>query len=177
MGSNKIPASDRLPAEFYKILWDDINQYLLNALNCAYTKGLLSITQRRGLITLITKKTKTKKKQTNKPANLLKTGGLSPRLATSRPHENPRENVLASEAWFFEVDLTRIPGKRFLASEAWFFGREADERATKSRDVDLARLQGFHLRFALKKDDVICNLVAHSPALECRNVVSQLRLK
>ena len=64
MESNKSPGSDGLPAEFYKVFWNDINQYLLNALNCAFTKGLLSITQRRGLITLIPKK--------NKPTNLLK---------------------------------------------------------------------------------------------------------
>ena len=64
MESNKSPGSDGLPAEFYKVFWNDINQYLLNALNSAYTKGLLSITQRRGLITLIPKK--------NKPTNLLK---------------------------------------------------------------------------------------------------------
>jgi len=36
---------------------------LLNVLNCAYAKGLLAITQRRGLITLLPKK--------NKPANFL----------------------------------------------------------------------------------------------------------
>ena len=56
MESNKSPGSDGLPAEFYKVFRNDINQYLLNV--CAYTKGLLSITQRRGLITLIPKKTK-----------------------------------------------------------------------------------------------------------------------
>ena len=64
MESNKSPGSDGLPAEFYDVFWNDINQYLLKALNSAYTKGLLSITQRRGLITLIPKK--------NKPTNLLK---------------------------------------------------------------------------------------------------------
>ena len=64
MESNKSPGSNCLPAEFYKVFWNDINQHWLNALNCAYTKGLLSITQRRGLITLIPKK--------NKPINLLK---------------------------------------------------------------------------------------------------------
>ena len=31
-----------------------------------------------------------------------------------------------------------------------FLGREAAERATKSREVDLSRLKGFHLRFAPK---------------------------
>ena len=43
---------------------NDVHHYLLNALNCAYAKGLLAVTQRRGLITLLPKK--------NKPANFLK---------------------------------------------------------------------------------------------------------
>ena len=64
MAPNKSPGTDGLPAEFYKVFWKDIEQFLLNALNCAYTKGCLSITQRRGLITLVPKK--------NKPINLLK---------------------------------------------------------------------------------------------------------
>ena len=67
MESNKSPGSDGLPAEFYKVFWNDINQYLLNASNSAYTKGLLSITQRRGLITL----THTKKEQTDQPVKKL----------------------------------------------------------------------------------------------------------
>ena len=58
MESNKSPGSDGLPAEFYKVFWKDIKRHLLNALNYAYLKGLLSITQRRGLITLIPKKSK-----------------------------------------------------------------------------------------------------------------------
>ena len=64
MQSNKSPGSDGLPAEFYKLSWKEIHPYLLNALNYAYRNGLLSVTQRRGLITLIPKK--------NKAANLLK---------------------------------------------------------------------------------------------------------
>ena len=32
-------------------------------------------------------------------------------------------------------------------------GREAAERATKSREVDLSRLKGFHLRFAPKNEE------------------------
>ena len=67
MESNKSPGSDGLPAEFYKVFWNDINQHLLNALNCAYTKGLLSITQRRGLIT----RSHTKEEQTDQPAKKL----------------------------------------------------------------------------------------------------------
>ena len=62
--SNKSPGSDGLPAEFHKVFWNDVHHYTLNALNCAYAKGLLAVTQRRGLITLLPKK--------NKPANFLK---------------------------------------------------------------------------------------------------------
>ena len=42
--------------------------------------------------------------------------------------------------------------------EAAVVGREAADRATKSREVDLSRLKGFHLRFAPKtKSGVTCN--------------------
>ena len=64
MQLNKSPGSDGLPAEFYKLFWTEIHPYLCNALNYAYRNGLLSVTQRRGLITLIPKK--------NKAVNLLK---------------------------------------------------------------------------------------------------------
>ena len=64
MESNKSPGSDGLPAEFYKVFWNDVHYYLLNALNWAYATGLLAVTQRKGLITLLPKK--------NKPANFLK---------------------------------------------------------------------------------------------------------
>ena len=64
MASNNSPGTDGLPAEFCKVFWDYVKPFLLNALNCSYTNVHLSITQRRGLITLVPKK--------NKPANLLK---------------------------------------------------------------------------------------------------------
>ena len=51
MESNKSRGSDGLPAEFYSFLErHPSHQHLQKALNCAYTKSLLSITQRRGLI-------------------------------------------------------------------------------------------------------------------------------
>ena len=64
MASNKSPGTDGPPAECYKVFWNHVKPFLLNALNCSYSNGYLSITQRRGLITLVPKK--------NKPANLLK---------------------------------------------------------------------------------------------------------
>ena len=58
MESNKTPGTDGIPAEFYKIFWNDIKSFLLASINASYAKGLLSISQRRGLITLIPKKDK-----------------------------------------------------------------------------------------------------------------------
>ena len=58
MDNNKTPGSDGLPAEFYKMFWQDIKDFLISALNAGYHKGTLSISQRRGLITLLPKKQK-----------------------------------------------------------------------------------------------------------------------
>lgn len=58
MANNKSPGSDGLPAEFYKFFWQDIKVFLIDALNAAYKKGILSISQRRGLISLLPKKNK-----------------------------------------------------------------------------------------------------------------------
>ena len=60
MEMGKSPGTDGLPAEFYKVFWNDVSTYL----NSSLSKGHLSISQRRGLITLIPKK--------NKPQQFLK---------------------------------------------------------------------------------------------------------
>ena len=56
MECNKIPGSDGLPAEFYKVYWNDTSDLFLNSINYAYRCGQLSVTQRRGIIKLIPKK-------------------------------------------------------------------------------------------------------------------------
>ena len=57
MNADKTPGTDGLPVEFYKAFWDDISTHLLSALNFAYESVCLSIiTQRRGVIKLIPKK-------------------------------------------------------------------------------------------------------------------------
>ena len=56
MEPNKTPGSDGLPAEFYKMFWAEVSDYLVNSLNHAYGSGQLSVTQRRGIIKLIPKK-------------------------------------------------------------------------------------------------------------------------
>ena len=64
MDSGKSPGTDGLPAEFYKVFWEDVSTFLIDALNLSFSKGYLSISQRRGLITLLPKK--------NKPRQYLK---------------------------------------------------------------------------------------------------------
>ena len=56
MDSNKTPGSDGLPAEFYKIFWNDISDFLLGSINYAYKTGQLSVSQKRGVVKLIPKK-------------------------------------------------------------------------------------------------------------------------
>ena len=53
---DKMPGTNGLPVEFYKAFWDDISTHLLSALNFAFESRCLSITQRRGIIKLIPKK-------------------------------------------------------------------------------------------------------------------------
>ena len=61
MEMGRSPGTDGLPAEFYKVFWNDIATYLLTSLSSSFFS---SIPQRQGLITLIPKK--------NKPQQYLK---------------------------------------------------------------------------------------------------------
>lgn len=39
--ADKKPGSDRLPAEFYKVFWNDLSDYLVNSINFAYQTGVM----------------------------------------------------------------------------------------------------------------------------------------
>ena len=56
----KTPGTDGFPAEFYRFFWSEINQEMTESFNHAVQSGKLSITQRRGIISLIPKKFKDK---------------------------------------------------------------------------------------------------------------------
>ena len=72
MESGKSPGTDGLPAEFYKMFWNDVSTFLIDALNMSFSKGYLSISQRRGLITLLPKKNKPRQYLRNwRPITLL----------------------------------------------------------------------------------------------------------
>ena len=66
--NNKSPGSDGFSVEFYKFFWPKIKTYLLNSYKYSFENNLLSIDQRRALITLIPKG--------NQDKRLLKTGDL-----------------------------------------------------------------------------------------------------
>ena len=53
--NGKSPGTDSLPAEFYKIFWNEISDILLESINFSYTKKELSISQKQGIITLLPK--------------------------------------------------------------------------------------------------------------------------
>ena len=56
--TNKSPGTDGLPCEFYKSFWAYIQGPLLNSINYSFEKGELSVSQKRGIITLLPKKGK-----------------------------------------------------------------------------------------------------------------------
>ena len=56
--NEKSPGTDGLQAEFYKHFWEDLHTDMLQCFDYAYDSGKLSISQRRGIITLIPKPNK-----------------------------------------------------------------------------------------------------------------------
>ena len=60
MAKGKSPGSDGLSAEFYLAFWESLGQDLVESQNYAFECGELTISQRRGIITLIPMKNKDK---------------------------------------------------------------------------------------------------------------------
>ena len=53
--NGKIPGTDGLTAEFYKFFCSDIKRYLLDSINFALENGIMSVEQRRAIISLLPK--------------------------------------------------------------------------------------------------------------------------
>ena len=53
MARRKAPGSDGLPMEFYVRFWEVLGQNLVDVLNTCYASGSLSLSQRRGIISLV----------------------------------------------------------------------------------------------------------------------------
>ena len=72
MQNDKSPGLDGFPAEFYKFFWQDIKNHSLNSYMTSLDKDILSISQCRGVITLIPKMGKNIKNILNRrPISLL----------------------------------------------------------------------------------------------------------
>ena len=56
MKTNKTPGLDGLPADFYIIFWNDICDMLIDSFNYSIVHGIVSSSQRNGVITLLPKK-------------------------------------------------------------------------------------------------------------------------
>ena len=72
MGTGKSPGEDGFTVEFYRCFFDILGNDLLNSLNAAYENGEMSISQRRGVITLIPKENSDPRELSNwRPITLL----------------------------------------------------------------------------------------------------------
>ena len=68
----KSPGTDSLSAEFCNFFWSEISTNIIGSFNYAFKTGMLSISQRRGIISLIPKKNKDKSLLENlRPISLL----------------------------------------------------------------------------------------------------------
>ena len=72
MKSEKSPGLSGFSAEFFKVFWKQLGNFVLRSLNYGYMKGELSVTQKQGLITCIPKENKPKQFLKNwRPLTLL----------------------------------------------------------------------------------------------------------
>ena len=72
--NRKSPGSDGFTNEFIKFFWIDIGKLICRSLNFGYTRGEMSVTQRKGIITCIPKDDKPRQYMKNwRPITLLNT--------------------------------------------------------------------------------------------------------
>ena len=70
--NNKTPGSDGFTIEFYRFFWPAIGPIMVDSFNYAFENGEMSISQKRGILSLIPKKDKDKKYLKNwRPISLL----------------------------------------------------------------------------------------------------------
>ena len=98
MEMGRSPGTDGLPAEFYKVFWNDVSTFLLASLNSSFSKAYLSISQRRGLITLIPKK--------NRPQQYLK--NWRPRGLLNCDYKIAAKAVATRKDYFIRVLASKI---------------------------------------------------------------------
>ena len=83
--TGKSPGSDGLPTEFYKAFWDDLGDVLVRVLNERFHTGILTDSQREGLLRLLFKKDDRRLVKNWRPISLLNTDyKLASKVITER---------------------------------------------------------------------------------------------
>ena len=106
MKSVKSPGLSGFSAEFFKVFWKQLGNFVLRSLNYGYMKDELSVTQSQGLITCIPKDSKPKQFLKNwRPLTLLDTvykiasGTIANRMKTTLDH------IIKTKQDLLKVDL------------------------------------------------------------------------
>ena len=92
MTNNRSPGSDGFGADFFKVFWKQLGEFVVRSINYGYKIGQLSITQRQGIITCIPKENKPRMFLKNyRPISLLNcvykiaSGAIARRLKDTLP--------------------------------------------------------------------------------------------
>ena len=136
---NKSPGSDGLPAEFYLAFWTDIGPKLVECLNFCKNKGQLSLSQRRGMITLLEKKGRDSTKIKNwRPVALLNTDYKIFTKSLSRRLEKHIANVINPDQSGFVSGRYIGESIRFVEDIIEKFDREDKEGIILQLDFEKA---------------------------------------
>ena len=116
----KSPGTDGLTAEFYLNFWELLGQELVHSLNYAFEIGELSISQKRGIITLIPKKDKNKDFLFDVLSNATTSSGFSAMVFICRDVASLLLQISIARlsvsffscSNFFRVPLFLMPSKR-----------------------------------------------------------------
>ena len=74
MSNNKSPGSDSFSADFFKVFWKELDQFIVRSINYGFQNGELPVTQKEGIITCIPKDNKPHRFLTNyRPISLINT--------------------------------------------------------------------------------------------------------
>ena len=102
---NKSPGEDEFTAEFYKHFFDLVGTDLINSLNQAFEVGELSISQQRGVITLIPKDSDLLNLQNWRPITLFNIDYKIASKTLAKRIENVLPKLVHSDHWIYERSL------------------------------------------------------------------------
>ena len=98
MANNKSPGNDDLSKEFYVCFFNEIHTYLLNTINCSFSCGHMTSSQRQAMITLIEKKGRDKRLLKNwRPISLINVDAKIASKALALQIRNVLSSLISSD--------------------------------------------------------------------------------